>query len=56
MHTKNEGIIYSTDVSKGLECYVDADFADGWPREVGDDTDNIISRNGMVIMYANCPV
>ena len=25
-HTKREGIVYNLDTSKGLECYVDADF------------------------------
>ena len=28
-HTKKEGIIYNPDVSKGLDCYGDADFAGG---------------------------
>ena len=35
---------------------MDSDFTDGWSREVGDDADNVISRTGMVIMYANCTV
>ena len=35
---------------------MDTDFAGGWSREVGDDADNVMSRNGMVIMYANCSV
>ena len=35
LHTKKEGIIYNPDISKGLECYLDADFAGGWSREVG---------------------
>ena len=56
LHTKKEGIIYNPDVSKGLECYVDADFAGGWSRDIEDDADNVMSRTGMVIMYANCPV
>ena len=56
LHTKKEDIIYNTDVSKGLECYVDADFAGSWSREVGDNADNVMSRTGMVIMYSNCPV
>ena len=55
-HTKEDGIIYSPDMTKGLECYVDADFAGGWMKANGDDPDNVLSRTGMVIMYANCPV
>ena len=28
-HTKREGIVYNPDIKKGLEFYVDADFAEG---------------------------
>ena len=55
-HTKKEGIIYNPDTSKGLECYVDADFAGGWQQADADDPENVMSRTGMVIMYANCPI
>jgi hypothetical protein len=55
-HTKREGIVYDPDTSKGLECYVDADFAGGWQQADSDDADNVLSRTGMVIMYANCPI
>ena len=34
---------------------MDYDFTGGWSREVGDDADNFMSRNGMIIMYAKCP-
>ena len=54
-HTKKEVIIYNPDISKDLECYVDADFVGGWSQEVVGDADNVMSRTGMVIMYANCP-
>ena len=30
LHTKRDGIIYNPNTQKGLECYVDADFAGGW--------------------------
>ncbi|KAL7533931.1 hypothetical protein ACHAXR_010147 [Thalassiosira sp. AJA248-18] len=57
MHTNKEGIVYNPDTSKGLECYVDADFAGGYSPETGHDADNLLSRTvGMVIMYANCPI
>ena len=55
-HTKNEGIVYNPDTSKGLECFVDADFAGGWSQADASDADNVMSRTGMVIMYANCPI
>ena len=55
-HTKKEGIIYNPDTSKGLECYVDAYFAGRWQQVDADDPENVMSRTGMVIMYANCPI
>jgi hypothetical protein len=54
--TRTRGIIYEPDSSKGLECYVDADFAGGWSNENADDADNIMSRTGFEIYYAGCPV
>jgi hypothetical protein len=54
--TKDRGIIYEPDPSKGLECYVDADFAGGWSQAEADDAENVLSRMGYVIYYANCPV
>jgi len=56
LHTSDRGILYETDISKGLECYVDADFAGGWASADADDADNVMSRTGFIIMYANCPI
>ena len=39
----------------GIECYEDADFADGWNITTSADADNVMSRTGFVITYANCP-
>mmetsp|Transcript_7788 Transcript_7788/g.16658 ORF Transcript_7788/g.16658 Transcript_7788/m.16658 type:complete len:228 (+) Transcript_7788:167-850(+) len=54
--TMNKGLIFKPDLSKGLECYVDADFAGGWSS--GDQTNpaSVLSRTGFVIMYAGCPI
>ena len=41
-HTRKEGIVYNPDTSKGLECYVDADFAGGWQEAKADNTDNVM--------------
>ena len=30
LNTRKRGIIYKPDKSKGLECYVDANFVSGW--------------------------
>jgi len=56
LHTSDRGILYDTDISKGLECYVDADFAGGWASADADDADNVMSLTGFIIMYANCPI
>ena len=53
-HTKREGIVYNPNITKGLECYVDASFAVGWQQADSHEPDNVLSRTGMVIMYANC--
>jgi len=55
-HTKTEGIVYNPDITKGLECYVDADFAGGWMQADANDAENVLSRTGIVIMYTNCPI
>ena len=44
------------DKSKGLECYIDADFSGGWQKVDANDTGNVMSQTGFVIVYANCPV
>ena len=41
--TQKCGIIYEPDCSKGLECYIDADFAGGWSQSDSDDADNVMS-------------
>ena len=39
-----------------MECYVDADFAGAWDKENPDDPNNILSRTGFVVFYAECPL
>ena len=43
LNTRKRGIIYKPDKSKGLECYVDADFAGGWSQADADNADNVLS-------------
>ena len=50
------GVIYTVDKSRGLEVYVDADFAGGWNMADSTNSDNVLSRTGFVIRYAGCPV
>ncbi|KAL7523656.1 hypothetical protein ACHAWF_003506 [Thalassiosira exigua] len=56
LHTKDGGIIYNPDKSIGLECYVDADFAKDWSQADADDAENVMSRTGFIIMFANCSI
>ena len=53
---RDRGIIYKPDTSKGLECYVDADFAGGWQKADAESADSVMSRTGYVLMYAGCPI
>jgi hypothetical protein len=54
--SRDKGIKYMVDLSKGLECYVDADFAGGWDQNDPQDASNLFSRSGFVIKYADCPI
>ena len=54
--TKDRGIIYTFDDTKGLECHVDAGFAGGWHNADADNPDNVLSQIGYVISYAGCPI
>jgi len=56
LDTRKRGIIYTPDRSKGLECYVDANFAGGWTQANASNAENVLSRTGYVIMYASCPI
>ena len=56
METLKQGLIYSPDKPKGIECYVDADFAGGWSQADADNPENVMPRTGYVIYYAGCPV
>ena len=49
-------MIYRPDITRGLECYVDADFAGGWKDGNHDIPESLLLRTGFVIMYAGCPI
>ena len=50
LDTKDKGLIFKPDFSKGLECFVDADFAGGWK-----DSDHSLPET-VDIMNAGCPI
>jgi hypothetical protein len=56
LSSKNKGIIYALDPKRGLEVWVDTDFAGGWNPDEAGDSDNVYSCTGFVIYYAGCPV
>ena len=56
LSTSDKGIHYKPDPSKGLECYVDADFAGGWSSGDHTNPECVLSRTRFVIMYAGCPI
>ena len=52
----DRGMIYTVNKERGLECFVDADFAGNWDQADSENADNVFSRTGYVIMYAGCPL
>ena len=54
--TRDKGIIFKPDKTKGVECFVDADFAGGWSKADAYSAENVMSRSGFIILFAGCPV
>ena len=55
--TKDKGMIFKPQSSRGLEVYVDADFAGNWNKdEAPNDRDTARSRHGYIIKYMGCPI
>jgi len=55
--TRDKGMIFTSDLAKGLEVFVDADFAGNWDKdEAAFDRDTARSRHGYIIRYAGCPI
>ena len=49
-------MIYKLDLKRGIEVYVDADFAGLWIHETAFDTNSVLSRTGYVIFLFGCPL
>ena len=56
VNNPDRGVIYTIDKSRGLEVYVDADFAGGWNMADSENADIGFLRIGFEICYASCPV
>ena len=54
--TRNKGIVMNPKSDKGLEVYVDADFAGSWDPKESHIRDTARSRHGYVIFYGGCPL
>lgn len=56
LRTQQKGLIMKPDLTKGLECWVDADWAGSWQARSSHDPISAHSRTGFVIRYAGCPI
>jgi len=54
--TRDKGLVYKPDVSRGKEYFVDADFAGSWSKADAANAESIYSRTGFLIRYAGCHV
>ena len=52
---ENELIMYLKN-DKGLECFVDTDFAVGWSTNESENPASVYSCTGYIIQYRNCPI
>ena len=51
--TKDKGLLLNVDKTKGIECFVDADFAGGYNKDDPLNPRDCLSRTGFVIKFAN---
>jgi hypothetical protein len=56
LSTKEKGMLYKPDLSKGIEVFVDADIAGGWDSTNATNVENLYLCTGYVIFYAGCPI
>jgi len=54
--TKSKGMVFTPDVTAGLEVHVDADFVGNWDKDDTENADTAKSRHGYVITFAGCPI
>ena len=54
--TADKGMIFKPDKTKGLELYVDADFAGNWKNAGEEHPENCMSRTGYLIRYNGCNI
>jgi hypothetical protein len=55
--TRDIGLKFTPDPTKGFECYCDSDFSGLWNKEfVPVDPSTAKSQSGWIIFYAGCPI
>ena len=54
--TQDREVVFKPDLTKGIECYVDADFSGNWTAVESEDPENVLSRTGFIIYYGGCPI
>ena len=45
----DQGIVYHPNKTKGIECYVNANFSGGWSQSDAENPENVMSRTGYAI-------
>ena len=56
LNTKDQGLVLRPDKEKGLDCFVDDDWAGSWGHISSNDPLSSHSRTGYYITYAGCPL
>ena len=56
LKTRDKGLVLRPYKSKGLECFVDADWAGSWKHRSSNDPLSSYSRTGYYITYAGYPL
>ena len=54
--TKDKGLVFTPDISNGLEFSAGTYFAGAWCREDADQVGSVLSRTGYIIKFANFPI
>ena len=49
-------MVYIPNIRRGLECYVDADFAGEWKDGNHGSPESVLVRTDFIIVYSGCPI
>ena len=54
--TTEKGFILKPDKTKGIEVFVDADFAGNWNKTDNNNPNTARSRHGYIVKFMGCPI